>query len=88
MCEDVVEEWRSLSIMKRDSTGDWRVESATTWVHGQFPAQTATEGHAESLATQQQGLVSMSVVHITTREHGDVLVRAAAETTWISRSCA
>lgn len=33
---------------------------------------------AESMAMQWQGLVSMSIVHITKREHGASMVRAAA----------
>lgn len=33
---------------------------------------------AESMAMQWQGLVSLSMVHITKREHGASMVRAAA----------
>ena len=48
------------------------VASPATWGHGEVPAHTAAEGHARSVAMQQQELVPMSVACITTGEHGDV----------------
>jgi hypothetical protein len=48
----VWQKWSSLSIMKRDGTGDSRVKrrsllmaSPALWGQGEIPAQAATEGH-------------------------------------------
>lgn len=38
--------------------------------HGKIPAWAATEGMSESMATQWQGSISMSIAHITIREYG------------------
>lgn len=75
------EKWSSLYIVKRDVTGDRRMESRSLCVPALLPGvmmrcqtEVPVRAMSEPMAKQQQGLVlvSMSVAHITTSEHGDV----------------
>ena len=74
--------------MKRERAGDstdgWRGLACCEWSalppgamvirsQPEIPLRTMSE----SIATQQQGLVSMSMPHVTIREHEDSLVGAA-----------
>jgi hypothetical protein len=79
------EKWNSLSIMKRDATGDFRIErnnlfwvaSPVTWVHVKV-SELQLKATSEFMATQQEGLVLMSMVDITTVENtGMSLVSSA-----------
>jgi hypothetical protein len=78
------EKWSS--IMKRERAGDstdgWRGLACCEWSalppgamvirsQPELPLRTMSE----SIATQQQGLVSMSMPHVTIREHEDVWSR-------------
>lgn len=64
--------------MKRNGTGDSRVERSrlcvrglpTTWDHGRIPARASTETLSDSMAAQHEGSVQMFMTFIPTEEHG------------------
>lgn len=71
----------SLSIMKRAVTGDTRaqrnsllgVASQAAWASGEVLDCAMAEAMSGCMIMQQQGSVSMSLVHITTKDHENFL---------------